>query len=165
MSIDPRAYSEERLTPPEPLPYVSRRALKRVKHPMRAPEHCPLCGCNVTLIRNDAIYGQIYGGWPFAYRCDDESADCGAFVGLHPDTDIPLGTLADRDLRAARSSAKGAWQRLSANEGWSRSKAYRWLASALEIDADTCHFGWFDLDLCQTAEMACLAHHFKRTEQ
>ncbi|MFG8677889.1 zinc-finger-containing protein [Pseudomonas aeruginosa] len=87
--IDPRANSPEKLVPPAPLPHVSRGALKRIKHPQPIPTGCPHCGGLVRLVSNRVIYGREYGDWPYAYACT--GTGCGAYVGLHPDTDVPLG--------------------------------------------------------------------------
>lgn len=45
--IDPRASDPEKLTPPTPLPFVSRRALQRVKEYMPPPTCCRYCGGGV----------------------------------------------------------------------------------------------------------------------
>lgn len=153
MAIDPRAFSAEKLTPPAPLPYVSRQALKRVKNPLPAPTECRYCDGHVSLVRNSAVYGREFGGWPFVYLC----GDCGAYVGLHPDTDLPLGTLADEPTRSARKSCKAWFVGLQRRMGWDRNKAYAWLAEQLGIDIDQCHFGWFEADQCLRAAQICAA--------
>jgi len=156
MSIDPRASSGEKIVPLFPLPHVSRRALKRVKNPIAAPTCCPFCGSDVSLVGNEDIYGRRYGDWPFAYKCDSDGDDkCNAYVGLHPDTDIPLGTLADKPLREARKTSKAAFLNLSRFEGWSRGESYRWLADAMGIEVGACHFGWFNTDQCEAAGTVC----------
>lgn len=152
MSKDSRAASSERITPPAPLPHVSRRALSRVTDGMQPPTQCRYCGGPVELVSNDAIYGRLYGDWPYAYRC----APCDAHVGLHPNTDLPLGILADRALRTAKTEAKQVWQRLSRLKGWKRGEAYRWLAGAMEIPKSECHFGHFDEFRCGLALGVCL---------
>lgn len=140
MNMDPRIESEERIAPPAPLPHVSRRALKRVSDRMAPPTECRYCRGPVELVSNDQIYGgRLYGDWPYAYRC----APCDAHVGLHPNTDLPLGILADRPLRTAKAEAKQAWQRLSQIKGWKRGEAYSWLAEAMDIPRSECHFGHF----------------------
>lgn len=154
MSIDPRAHSECKLLAPKPLPYVSRKALKRVKNPLPAPTECPYCGpgSRVFLVNNSAIYnGRSYGDWPFAYLC----RSCGAYVGLHPDTDLPLGTLADRELRLARSENKAHFNALMKKLGLSRNEAYQSLAEQMGISVEDCHWGWFDLDQCKRAGRIC----------
>ena len=151
MPIDPRANAPERIAAPAPLPHVSRRALKRVKNPIPAPTECRYCGDEVHLVRNSQIYnGRSYGDWPYAYLC----AGCRAYVGIHPDTDIPLGTLADDKLRAARNGSKAVFHEYMKEAGLSRTLAYQWLAQRMNIDIDKCHFGWFEHEECAAAEQA-----------
>lgn len=147
--IDPRANSLEKLEAPTPLPYVSRRALKRVKNPRYVPKECPYCGGPVVLVDNWVIYrGKSYGEWPYAYDC----RPCDAFVGLHPDTDIPLGTLADKPLREARKSSKKLFHDLMEMSHKSRSDSYAWLADKMSIPTEVCHFGWFNEEQCEAAK-------------
>jgi hypothetical protein len=149
MPLDPRANAPERIAAPAPLPHISRRALKRVKNPIPAPTDCRYCGDDVRLVCNSEIYnGRSYGDWPFAYLCQG----CRAYVGLHPNTDIPLGTLADDKLRAGRNRSKAAFHDHMKKAGMSRTVAYQWLAKQMKIDVGICHFGWFDHEECITAE-------------
>lgn len=150
--IDPRANSLEKLEAPTPLPHVSRRALKRVKNPRDIPTECPYCGGSVTLVENSVIYrGRTYGDWPYAYLCKP----CDAFVGLHPDTDIPLGTLADKPLREARKKSKAHFHEWMGMGRMTRSEAYAWLAEKMNIPTEVCHFGWFDERQCEEANDHC----------
>ncbi len=152
MPIDPRANAPERIAAPSPLPHVSRRALKRVKNPLPIPTECRYCAGCVELVSNAEIYnGREYGDWPYAYLC----TDCKAYVGLHPDTDIPLGTLAALQLRKDRNTAKDAFHRVKDQRGFSRSLAYQWLAGKMGIEVGVCHFGWFDQDECARALALC----------
>ncbi|OFS73859.1 hypothetical protein HMPREF3173_10260 [Pseudomonas sp. HMSC08G10] len=149
MPIDPRANAPERIAAPAPLPHVSRRALKRVKNPLPAPCECRYCGDQVDLVCNSEIYnGRSYGDWPYAYLC----SGCYAYVGLHPDTDIPLGTLADSALRAVRNRCKAVFHKHITDTGMGRTQAYRWLAEQMKIDVGACHFGWFEQADCERAE-------------
>lgn len=152
MNIDPRASSPGRLVAPAPLPHVSRRALKRVKNPLPVPTNCRYCAGNVELINNSKIYGREFGEWPYAYRCDD----CGAYVGLHPSTDIPLGTLATAQLRKDRNLSKDMFHKVRERRGFTRSLAYEWLAGKMGIPVGQCHFGWFDQDECALAMGHCV---------
>src|SRR5690606_21982374 len=151
MRNDPRTRSDERIVPPYPLPHVSRRALNRVSDYMAPPAQCRYCGGPVELVANAARYGRLYGDWPYAYRC----SPCDAHVGRHPNTESPLGILADRALRSAKTEAKHKWQQLSRLKGWKRGEAYRWLAEAMEIPRPECHFGHFDESRCGLALELC----------
>ena len=158
MNIDPRALSGKKLDPPHPLPFVSRRALKRVKNPLPIPETCRYCGPKTPVFigHHEEVYGygRSYGDWPYVYLCEN----CGAYVGLHPATDIPLGTLADAELRQARKENKGAFMALIKGYVMSRTEAYQWLADRLGIPVSECHWGWFDLEQCRRAGEICRAH-------
>jgi len=152
-SIDPRAYSETKLEAPHPLPFVSRKALRRVKDRLPAPTDCRYCGMDVELVNHSEIYGREYGDWPYAYLC----RCCWAYVGLHPFTDLPLGTLADRFLRSARKAHKRYFLDLQRKNDWSRKEAYRFLASRMGIPVEDCHWGWFEIEDCEKAGAICRA--------
>ena len=147
--VDPRAQATDKLPAPGPLPYVSRRALARVKDRLPAPTRCNCCDGMVELVSNAEIYhGREYGDWPYAYLC----RGCGAYVGLHPNTDVPLGTLADKPTREARKSAKAVFMSLVGHlfKG-DRTAGYAWLAAGMRIDPRRCHFGMFTVEQCAQA--------------
>lgn len=150
--IDPRANSPEKLKPTHPLPLISRSALARVKDWMPPPTECPYCGGPVELVNNSAIYGKQYGRWPYAYRCEP----CDAYVGLHPATDLPLGTLANAELREARKQAKATFHTLIIKRRWERGEAYAWLSGRMGIPKAECHFGMFDLQRCRLSTDVCV---------
>lgn len=131
----------------------SRGATARVKEPLPAPAICHYCGLSVRIAGHSEIYGRNYGDWPWLYVCNG----CGAYVGMHPFTDIPLGTLADAATRRARKNCKPAFDALWRNGEMTRSAAYEWLAAQLGIEKEACHFGWFDIETCERARNICLA--------
>lgn len=127
---------------------------RKVKDKLPAPTECRFCKSKVELVENKAIYGENYGRWPYSYLCTKES--CRAYVGCHPNTHIPLGTLADRPTREARKKAKTALDNLWRHYGYmSRGKAYKNLAKALKIPIEECHIGWFDIPMCERAVEIC----------
>lgn len=138
------------------LPNVSKRAVARVKQPLPVPAQCPYCEGPVAIVRHEDIYhGRTYGPWPFVYRC----APCDAHVGMHPETDIPLGRLATKDLRDSKAREKRFFEQLWKPQGatvyMTRAEAYEWLATAMAMPADGCHWGWFDLAETRMAGMLC----------
>jgi len=148
LGVDPRAKSEIKLVPQAPLPHVSRRALARVKDRLEPPTDCPHCGECVGLVSNAEVYHREYGEWPYVYLC----AGCGAYVGLHPDTDLPLGTLADAATRDARKAAKQPFRMIVQRRfRGDRGAAYLWLAGRMGIEPKACHFGFFDVRQCSQA--------------
>lgn len=155
--LDPRHLAPAPLVPPAPLPYVSRRALRRVKDRVAIPRLCHNCGGLVMLVGHETVYqGRTFGEWPFLYYC----SDCGSYVGLHPGTDLPLGTLADEDTRQRRMHAKRLFtscvQRFFRRHRQNaRNYAYDWLAARMGIPRRECHFAWFDIDRCDIAAEIC----------
>ena len=146
--IDQRAFSKSKLEAVEPLPYVSRKALKRVKHPSPKIHECDYCGGDVKIANNKEVYGRSYGKWPYVYLCEC----CNSYVGIHPDTDIPLGTLADSALREKRRRSKGVFMGWVKRSGLSLNSAYAVLAEGIGIEVPACHFGMFNEDQCVLAE-------------
>lgn len=129
----------------------SREALKRVNDRVEIPCICPYCQGLVEIAHHCAIYGKALGSWPWVYACND----CGASVGMHPQTNLPLGTLANKRLRALRIKAKDAFTRAWQEQGITRTDGYRWLAKQLGIDKNKCHIGWSDESQCEQIIKIC----------
>lgn len=119
-----------------------------------APEHCRYCGGHVALVDNKEIYGRSYGKDPHAYLC----RKCGSFVGVHPGTTVPLGTLADYETRRHRKAAHAVFDLLWKSGGMKRGEAYKWLAEKLGLDTWRCHIAWFDAPLCKQVVKHCTAY-------
>lgn len=134
----------------------SRRATAKVKAPLPVPTTCRHCNAEVKLVSNAEIYGREYGEWPWAFLCQDK--DCRAYVGLHPFTGIPLGTLATASIRSARRQAKDLFNPLWQSGEMTRNEAYAWLAEQLGItNVEECHIGWFDVPECKHVVASVMA--------
>lgn len=133
-------------------------ATVRAANPLPIPSQCPCCGSSkVECVHHTMVYGREYRDWPWMLRC----GTCRATVGLHPFTNIPLGTLATKAIRDARMRAKDAFNPLWHGGGMGRSEAYAWLAKKLGIArVEECHIGWFDVQQCEQVIEACEAHSF-----
>jgi rubredoxin len=152
--LDPRCFSPTKLKPPYPLPFVSRRSLQKVLHRIKPPQSCHSCGwINVELVNNTEIYGgREFGTWPYAYLC----RSCGAYVSLHPKTDLPTGTMVGAAVRDARRAAKIPFTCLvKVKFGGKRGAAYSWLSNAIGVNLQVCHFSMFDEDVALAALEAC----------
>ena len=129
----------------------SRKATARVKNPLPTPIQCNICGeMDIAIVNNKDIYGREYGDWPWVYLC----RCCGSTVGMHPFTNIPLGTLANKETRGARKLCKAPFELLHKNGLMTRDHAYTQLANKLGIKKEECHFGWFDAAICLKAKNA-----------
>jgi len=114
---------------------------------IETPTRCRYCAGKVVYVDNKEIYGRSYGSWPYAYSC----TSCDAYVGVHPGTTVPLGTLADKETRQARKDVKPAFNRLWQEGDMTRSQAYKRLAGKMDIPTNHCHISWFDSDQCYKA--------------
>lgn len=79
------------------------------------------------------------------WRC----VPCEAYVGCHRGTESPMGTLANKNLRAVRSEAHRLFDQVWRNGRHSRDVAYRMLARAMRISVGRCHIGHFSIKECR----------------
>lgn len=89
---------------------------------------------------------------------------CGAYVGCHTGTAIPMGRPGNATTRYWRIAAHRAldkrWMRSDQTASKratnrSRPKAYTWLACQLGISFDDCHIGMFDEAMCRRVVEVC----------
>lgn len=121
---------------------------------------CPYCEKPSELVTGREVYATLpHLHDKKIYRC----LPCGAWVGCHPGTDVPLGRLANAQLRRARVKAHDAFDPLwRKKRAWdeppfrSRSEAYAWLGSRLGLKKADCHIGMFDLDTCKRVIEVCI---------
>ena len=110
------------------------------------PKKCRYCGNNVVLTSNAEIYGKEYGNGK-CYLC----RNCKAFVGVHTGTEIPLGTLANNELREERKKAHYKFDKLwkKPTRIMTRCNAYKWLAKEMGIDIKNTHIALFEIEQCK----------------
>lgn len=144
---------------------------------MNHAPHCPYCNKSARLVGGSVIYPDRKNlhGLKF-WMC----APCQAWVGCHredawtmvanqkvfSDGTLPLGRLANAELRMAKMKAHEAfdpiWKR---EQGVSRSEAYTWLRVMLGMHRDVCHIGEFDVAECEAVVRACLARQKESNER
>ncbi len=116
------------------------------KYPI--PIICPYCNGKVIYTSNATIYGREYGNGR-CYRC----MKCDAYVGVHNRTNIPLGRLANRELRELKKECHALFDPVwKQNKNIKREHAYGRLANVLNIPINECHFGWFDKEMLLKAK-------------
>lgn len=106
------------------------------------PKTCPYCNSKVIYTSNAAIYGREYGNGR-CYKC----TKCDAYVGVHSGTKVPLGRLANRELRELKKECHALFDPVWKKKKIKRSAAYIRLANLLGIPHSECHFGWFDKEM------------------
>jgi hypothetical protein len=147
LNVVPPSYWVVPLPKDSPLPYISQTALKRVKDYIPMVSSCPYCGGRVKLVNNREIYSKSVGDWPFAFACQN----CDAYCSVHADTDLPMGTLANAELRKLRSTGKQLFTELVVKLKAHRATVYATLAVAMNIPKSSCHWGWFTVEQCHQA--------------
>lgn len=111
---------------------------------------CPYCGgkvklANRTILTNSGSSGTTRGS---VYVCEKYPV-CDAYVGCKPDTDKPLGTLADRELRVHRMKAHKAFDWLWTSNRMSRTEAYGILRKVMALKEEDAHIGMMNIEQCQ----------------
>lgn len=106
------------------------------------PVICSYCSSEVIYTSNAVIYGKEYGNGR-VYKC----TGCDAYVGVHTGTDIPLGRLANKELRQLKKQCHALFDPTWKAKKIKRRQAYSILAMRIGIPVNECHFGWFDKDL------------------
>lgn len=126
---------------------------------MNPPLICPYCGSKALLRDSAMIYRGYSYGW--VWLCP-KWPGCDSYVGCHKGTNKPLGRMANKELRDAKSEAHKAfdviWRRVasgSGNEKFARVRAYAWLAEQLQILRKECHIGMMDVDTCRRVVDIC----------
>lgn len=113
---------------------------------MEKPTICRYCGNKVIYTSNSEIYGKEYGNGK-CYLCKN----CRAFVGVHNGTDIPLGTLANDELRKYRKRAHFWFDKIwkGSRKIKTRREAYLWLSQKLKTPIESTHIGMFEKEQCE----------------
>lgn len=114
---------------------------------------CSYCGIPTRLVQGSEIYKR--NDKPYSKKYFYYCKECDAYVGCHPGTQNPLGTVANKRLRRLRKLCHGSFDKIWKNKYLSRSKAYIWLASELDILPSQCHIGMFNEQMCLKAIEKC----------
>lgn len=108
---------------------------------------CHYCGKLSVLATGKDIYPHRKDLYSLTFF---QCKSCDSYVGTHKGTNnIPLGRLANAELRKAKSYAHIHFDQLWKSKKMKRGDAYKWLADSLGIIADDCHIGMFDVETCK----------------
>ena len=107
---------------------------------------CPYCEEDSKLVSGSDV-------WPGRSDLYDlkiwECKPCKSRVGCKKNTDIPLGSLANPELRLIRRRAHESFDPIWKSARVSRSKAYADLADYLKLGTSECHIGMMREGMCQ----------------
>ncbi len=107
---------------------------------------CPYCGSTAILRDASYVYGNHSKGGQL-YVCSHYPA-CNAYVGVHPGTKIPKGTLANKTLRQKRILAHTIFDQIWKQGILSKQEAYRWIADTFCLSKRQAHIGNFSDYMC-----------------
>ena len=122
----------------------------------RANIKCPYCGAQAFLRPASIVRGQAQPGEE-VYVCARYPA-CDAYVSAHRDSRLPMGTLANKQLRHKRRQAHIALNCLWEQGYMTRKEAYRWLQVQLGLPESEAHIGRFSEYRCE--QVTALCHRF-----
>lgn len=119
--------------------------------------YCDYCGRRAEYVDSKVIYGKSYG-MVYLCRCKPQWA----YVGVHKGTDIPLGRLADAQLRRWKKEAHAAFDPLWKYGRFKnrRNAAYAWLAEQMGLPVEKTHIGMFDVGHCKAVIQICRKERF-----
>ena len=120
---------------------------------------CPYCDKQSQLVTGKKIYPHRPDLFHLNFwLCDP----CNAYVGCHRRSKRhghsgtePLGRLANKELRHAKSNAHAAFDPIWKSGRRSRKQAYLWLAKQMNISVNNCHIGMFNIAQCRRVVEIC----------
>lgn len=108
---------------------------------------CPYCGSPVIYRSADGIYHDNSRG-TMLYVCS-HYPECDAYVRVHAGTNIPVGSLANHELRTLRRMAHHYFDRLHQSGLMSKQDAYQWLAELISAPLSQAHIGYLGEYYCK----------------
>ena len=130
---------------------MKRGVLMKKKNTIR----CPYCGANAKLRPASVVYGEMtLDNHAYVYVCDRYPA-CDAYVGAHAESKLPMGTLANGDLRNKRIRAHRAFDQLWKSGRMTKKEAYRWLQMQFGLPREQAHIAMFGEYMCERVIREC----------
>ena len=116
--------------------------------------HCPYCGAKATLRPSSAVYGDAAKTDGYLYVCD-RYPKCDSYVGAHKKTILPMGTLANGDLRNKRIQAHKAFDWMWKSGLMTKWQAYKWMQGKLDLSDEQAHIAMFSEYMCDRLIAEC----------
>ena len=98
---------------------------------------CPYCGSTVIYRSAEGIYRDNSRG-TMLYVCSNYP-ECDAYVRTHAGTRIPVGTMANHELRNLRNTAHHYFDQLYRSGMMTKQEAYLWLANLISAPLSQAH--------------------------
>lgn len=114
---------------------------------------CPYCGAQAFLRPASTVRSQASLDEE-VYVCA-RYPTCDAYVSAHRESHMPMGTLANKQLRHKRRQAHIALNQLWEQGYMTRKEAYRWLQVQLGLPESEAHIGRFSEYRCEQVIALC----------
>lgn len=122
-------------------------AKKNRKGINRTQLRCPYCGSPTILRSADGIYHDNSRNTKL-YVCKNYP-ECDAYVRVHEGTNIPVGSMANHELRMLRKTAHHYFDQLYLKGIMSKQDAYQWLANLVMAPLSQAHIGYLGEYYCK----------------
>jgi len=126
---------------------------KKTKKKANQVIRCPYCGSVATLRPAAEIYHDA-SREGLLYVCSHYPV-CKSYVSVYPGTKMPMGPLANGDLRNLRIRAHRKFDRIWQTGIMSRQDAYRWMADFFCLPLREAHIGKFSEYRCEELIKKC----------
>lgn len=125
---------------------------------------CPYCGAHAVMRSSKAVYQSKAKPGRHLFVCARYPL-CDSYVGAHEGTLLPMGTLANGDLRNKRIQAHRAFNRLWESGTMKKWQAYRWMQAKFGLCSQQAHIAMFSEYMCDQLITECdkAASHMKLT--
>lgn len=120
----------------------------------RLTVRCPYCGSKASKRPASYVYGEKADKSSYLYVCDRYPV-CDSYVAAHEKSGLPMGTLANADLRKLRIEAHKALDIIWQSGYMSRTQEYKWLQAKLDLPASEMHIGHFNEYYCKLLIAEC----------
>ena len=115
---------------------------------------CPYCGAQAVLQPAQVVHGDRAKPGQYLYVCP-HYPQCDSYVGVHAHSLLPLGTLANGDLRHKRILAHKAFEQFQKDCRMEKWQAYQWLQAKFSLRRDQAHIGKFSDYMCEQLIAVC----------
>lgn len=108
---------------------------------------CPYCGSSVVYRSADGIYHDNSKD-TMLYVCS-HYPECDSYVRVHQGTNIPVGSMANHELRTLRRTAHYYFDQLYRSGYMTKQDAYQWLADLISAPISQAHIGYLGDYYCK----------------
>lgn len=120
----------------------------------RSVIRCPYCGAQAVLRPSAFVYGDQSRPGEHLYVCQ-RYPSCDSYVGAHKKSLLPMGTLANGNLRNKRIRTHQSFDRLWRYGIMEKWQAYRWMQAKFGLSSEQAHIAKFSEYMCDQLILIC----------